>query len=170
MVRLFSRLRQRSPAPPSPPARQKLPPPGVLRRERRALLKVREERLRDLGGLMLEMYRQDRFREDFLHERCLELDELDERLYELQMLLGAGHAPLGGRCTCGAPLVRGSHFCANCGRPAGEAAVLACEVCGHALPADAAFCAGCGSPAGAALPEPDESDEEAEPAAEPLER
>ena len=33
-----------------------------VRRERRALMRVREERLRDLGGLALEMYRRDRFR------------------------------------------------------------------------------------------------------------
>ena len=35
-------------------------PPSELRRERRALLRLREQKLRDLGGLSLEMYRRDR--------------------------------------------------------------------------------------------------------------
>ncbi|MBA3787994.1 MAG: hypothetical protein H0X21_04785, partial [Actinobacteria bacterium] len=49
--------------------RRPTPPPGELRRERRALLRLREERLRDLGGIALEMYRRDRFREDLVLER-----------------------------------------------------------------------------------------------------
>ena len=54
---------------PGRPARSAVPPAGVLRRERRALLQFREERLRDLGGLLLEMFRRDRFREDLIRER-----------------------------------------------------------------------------------------------------
>jgi hypothetical protein len=34
------------------------PQAGVLRRERRALLRAREDVLRDLGGLLVEMYRR----------------------------------------------------------------------------------------------------------------
>ncbi len=129
--------------------RRALPPPGVIRRERRALLRVREERLRDLGGLILEMYRRDRFREDLLAERCNELLGLDARMHELDEMLAAarGRMPVG-RCDCGAPLPRASHFCPNCGRPAGERPVVACAECGHPLPADALFCASCGAPAG----------------------
>ena len=101
--------------------RRPLPHPGVLRRERRALLRVREERLRDLGGLMLEMYRRDQFRQDLLVDRCDELVALDERLQELDTLLAvavsARRAAPAARCACGAPIVGGSHFCANCGRP-----------------------------------------------------
>ena len=55
------------------PQRRSLPHPGQLRRERRALLRAREGRLRDLGGLMLEMFRRDQFRQDLLVERCDEL-------------------------------------------------------------------------------------------------
>jgi predicted amidophosphoribosyltransferase len=51
------------------------------------------------------------------------------------------------RCACGAPLVWGAHFCANCGRPVGEAAVVACAYCGNPLPAEATFCSNCGRPA-----------------------
>ena len=37
------------------------------------------------------------------------------------------------RCECGAPLLWGSHFCANCGRPVGAEPVVACANCGHPL-------------------------------------
>ena len=60
-------------APQTKPRRRATPPAGELRRERRALLRLREERLRDLGGIALEMYRRDRFREDLVLERCAEL-------------------------------------------------------------------------------------------------
>jgi len=52
------------------------PTSADLRRERRALLQLREERLRDLGGLTLEMYRRDHFNEELVLERCAELVEL----------------------------------------------------------------------------------------------
>ena len=127
--------------------RRRLPRAGQLRRERRILLREREERIRDLGGLVLEMYRRDGFRDDLLYDRCAELVELDARLNDLGDLLAvlAGRPPLHlGRCECGVPLLYGAHFCANCGRPAGASAVVACASCGHALPADANFCAVCG--------------------------
>ena len=136
-------------APTQGPQRRSLPHPGQLRRERRALLKVREERLRDLGGLMLEMFRRDQFRQDLLVERCDELVALDERLQELDTLLAAAvsvrRAAPSARCACGAPIVWGSHFCANCGRPTtATPPVVACMQCGTALAADAKFCAVCG--------------------------
>jgi double zinc ribbon protein len=126
--------------------RRALPPPGVIRRDRRLLARSREDKLRDLGGLILEMYRRDRFREDLLSERCNELLGLDARLHELDAMLAAARrrAPAG-RCECGAPLPWGSHFCPNCGRPAGEQPVIACGECGHPLPGDARFCASCGA-------------------------
>ena len=103
--------------------------------------------MRDLGGLMLEMYRRDVFREDLLADRCNELLGLDARLHELdEMLAAARHRVPAGRCDCGAPLPWGSHFCPNCGRPAGERPVLSCAECGHPLPGDAHFCASCGAP------------------------
>lgn len=122
--------------------------PGQLRRERRALLRAREERIRDLGGLMLEMYRRDRFREDLIFEQCGELLSLEARLAELDTLLSAAtfgtRRTATGRCVCGAPLIWGSHFCSNCGRPSGDA-VVACARCSHPLPADAHFCVNCGT-------------------------
>lgn len=98
---------------------------------------------------MLEMFRRDQFRQDLLVERCDELLALDERLQELDTLLAASAssrrpAPAA-RCACGAPLVWGSHFCANCGRPVSATPpVVSCTKCGAALAADAKFCAVCG--------------------------
>jgi hypothetical protein len=108
------------------PRRRPAPPPSELRRERRALLRLREQKLRDLGGLALEMYRRDRFREDLLLERCAELIGLEARIHELDVLLGSARrapgVPKTARCACGAPLLWGSRFCATCGRPVREAA------------------------------------------------
>jgi uncharacterized protein YjiS (DUF1127 family) len=149
---LLARFRRKEPvaaARSAGPPRRTLPHPGQLRRERRALLRAREERLRDLGGLMLEMFRRDQFRQDLLVERCDELLALDERLQELDTLLAASvsarrPAPAA-RCACGAPLVWGSHFCANCGRPVSATPpVVSCAKCGAALAAGAKFCAVCG--------------------------
>ncbi len=124
--------------------RSTLPPAGVLRRERRALVRFREERLRDLGGLLLEMFRRDRFREDLVRERCEELLEIDDHLAGLDAALGISWTlPEPARCACGAPLADGASFCAACGRSVGEAA-RTCAACGSALAADAGFCARCG--------------------------
>jgi uncharacterized protein YjiS (DUF1127 family) len=116
---------EEAPAPPAPPApravRRALPPPGELRRERRSLLQVRERRLRDLGGLMVEMYRRDQFRQDLLVDRCAELARIDERLAELETLLAVvasrGRVREAAHCECGAPLFWGAKFCGQCGRP-----------------------------------------------------
>ena len=124
------------------------PHPGALRRERRSLVRARDERIRDLGGLMLEMYRRDRFREDLLQERCLEVIAIEDRLGQVDDLLAAAaelrRPRSAARCLCGAPIQWGSHFCANCGRPTGATPVVSCSGCGAPVPADARFCAGCG--------------------------
>jgi len=136
--------------PPTPARAPRLPAPGGIRLERRALVRAREERIRDLGGLMLEMYRRDQFNQDLLVEQCLEVISIEERLREIDRMLEAAAAQrregVGVRCTCGAPIVWGSHFCANCGRSVGAEPVVACPNCGTALSADAQFCANCGTP------------------------
>lgn len=160
----ISRLRRKGPEPPPvhepagdeppvvAPRRRPLPPPGRLRRERRALVRQREERIRDLGGLVLEMYRRDDFRQDLVDERCADLAGLEERLYELDALLraavGARRTAPAARCACGTPILWGSRFCATCGRPVASKPSVACETCGAALAADARFCAACGTAVG----------------------
>src|SRR5712691_4334950 len=120
-----SAQQQQQPPPAPRTLRRALPPPGQLRRERRALLQLREGRLRDLGGLILEMYRRDQFRQDLLVDRCTELVTLEERLAELDALLAAsvsrGRVRPAAHCACGAPVFWGSKFCAQCGRPVGTA-------------------------------------------------
>jgi hypothetical protein len=101
------------------------PHAGLLRRERRALLKARADALSDLGGLLVEMYRRGSFRDDLLAERAAAIVGIDGRLAEIEALLHTGrHVP---RCECGAPLLRGSHFCPNCGRPLGPVAETVSE-------------------------------------------
>jgi Double zinc ribbon len=144
MAGLFGRGRSaRSAAGETP---QRASQPGALKRERRALLREREDRLRDLGGLVFEMFRRDRFRVELVTERCADLVALEDRLNEIDSLLAAATSRGGLRCSCGAPLAWGAHFCANCGRPAGPRPVVACARCGSPLPADVQFCGRCGSP------------------------
>jgi hypothetical protein len=145
---LLDRIRRRRSERASSPAPvlRRAPSPGALRRERRAILKAREERIRDLGGLTLEMYRRSTFRDELLIEGCREIVALEERINDLDAMLSsvasARRAPT--TCQCGAPVPWGSHFCANCGRPVGDQPVISCDECGHPLQADAKFCAGCG--------------------------
>jgi hypothetical protein len=100
-----------------------VPPARELKRERKALLQVREERLRDLGGLALEMYKRDRFGAGLIVERCAELVAIEVRVQEIDALLdGTERLRRGGGgavCICGAPLLLGAQFCATCGRPIG---------------------------------------------------
>jgi hypothetical protein len=124
-------------------------------------VKARDERVRDLGGLALEMYRRSSFRDDLLTEQCREIVLLEDRLHELDSMLQAvataRRAPA--TCECGAPVPWGSHFCANCGRAVGGEPVVACEGCGRPLPADAGFCVSCGRPVEPGEAEGDESPE-----------
>jgi hypothetical protein len=100
------------------PPRAALPSPGAIRRERRALVDERKTRLEDLGGLIYEMFRADRFNDALVRERCDELLELDRRLDELDDAYRAATSrePVR-RCQCGAELPPFSRFCPSCGAP-----------------------------------------------------
>jgi hypothetical protein len=107
-------------APPPRPRRRTLPPAGALRRERRVLLRNREDRVRDLGGLVLEMYRQDRFRQDLVYEQAAEVVAIEERLFQVDQLLALaasrGRVAPAQQCPqCGSPVLPGARFCASCG-------------------------------------------------------
>ena len=69
------------------------PAASDLRRERRALLLLREDRLRELGGLTLEMYRRDHFNEALIVERCAELVAIEARASEIDALLAGRPRP-----------------------------------------------------------------------------
>src|ERR1044072_6928092 len=95
------------------------PAASDLRRERGALLPRREDRLRELGGLTLEMYRRDHFNETLIVERCAELVAIEARASEIEALLpGARGVRRRGPaiCPCGAPVLMGARFCPSCGR------------------------------------------------------
>jgi hypothetical protein len=90
------------------------PHAGLLRRERRMLLRARERAVVELGGLTVELYRRGGFRDDLMAERCSIIVGIDARLAEIDDLLHTHrNVP---RCVCGAPILRGSKFCPNCGR------------------------------------------------------
>jgi hypothetical protein len=100
--------------------RPPVPTASELRRERRALMLLREERLRDLGGLTLEMYRRDHFNETLIVERCAELVAIEARVSEIDALLAGARGLRRGDaaiCACGAPALIGARFCPSCGRP-----------------------------------------------------
>jgi hypothetical protein len=107
----------------SPAPTYAVPPIRELKRERKALLLVREERLLDLGGLTLEMYKRDRFNAGLVVERCAELVAIEARVQEIDAVLdGTVSLRAGGGtsvCVCGAPLLLGARFCATCGRAIG---------------------------------------------------
>jgi hypothetical protein len=104
-----------------------VPPPRELKRERKALLEMRDERLRDLGGLALEMYKRDRFNAGLVVERCAELVAIEARVQEIDALLdGSALVRRGGGgavCICGAPILLGAKFCATCGRALGGGSI-----------------------------------------------
>src|SRR4051795_694663 len=122
MPSLFKRQRPAENAdgkPPAPSRRRYLPPPSRLRRESRALLRYREGRIRELGGLMLEMYRQDDVRQDVLHEQAAAIVSLEARVHEVDRLLAARTSRTRARVRCGrcgTPLHSGARFCPSCGQ------------------------------------------------------
>jgi membrane protease subunit (stomatin/prohibitin family) len=131
-----------------PPRRP--PTAGQLRRERRALIRAREQAIRDFGGLLLEMYKRERFSEALYLEQGAAIVGIEERIRELDTMLATvtrAPRPEANRCACGAPIPPGAHFCANCGRPIGAEPVVSCAHCGAPLPAEAEFCPNCGRPA-----------------------
>jgi len=68
---------------------------------------------------MLEMYRQDQFRQDVVHEQAGEIVALEERVREVDRLLAArtSRSELSLRCVnCGTRLYEGAHFCPSCGQ------------------------------------------------------
>jgi double zinc ribbon protein len=137
----------------------RIPRPMRMRRERRLLERRREIEIRDVGGLAVEMARRDRFKPDLLLARANDVLNLEQRMHELDgLLLAVAAAPRGLRalptCRCGAPLLPGTHFCSNCGRPsAGAPPVQTCSHCGQPLPAETNFCSFCGNAVAAEEPD-----------------
>lgn len=126
---------------------------GRLRRERRRLLRAREQSVRDLGGLTLEMVRRERFKPDLLKRRARDILALEDGVYDVEDALDDARQAIpdpgigsSARCACGALNDRSTLFCAACGRslrPAGGA--HGCRQCATVLPGGARYCPSCGS-------------------------
>jgi hypothetical protein len=70
--------------------RQSVRERGRLRRHLRELDELREERLRDLGGLAVEMYKRDRFVGSLLWERAAAIVAIDDEARLVQRGLDEG--------------------------------------------------------------------------------
>jgi transposase len=110
---------------------------GRMRRRLRRLLRVRDAKLRELGGLVLELQRRGRENAELVRERSAELIAIDDEARELARALHDERelsevlaAGIVGACAeCGALMSTQDNFCANCGAAAG--------VTSGAAPADA---------------------------------
>jgi hypothetical protein len=82
---------------------------GQMRRRLREIGEQREERLRDLGGLTLEMHKRDRFERRLLSEKAEEIAALDReaellrRALDEGLTLGELEGPGDGASKLGAP-------------------------------------------------------------------
>jgi hypothetical protein len=72
----------------------------------------------ELGGLFYEMAIRDHVQLDVLVGKAAELQRVDAELAQVERMLAAGEATLGGHCeSCGSPYARGASFCAQCAHP-----------------------------------------------------
>lgn len=150
-----------------------------LRRRTRYLRRVRELLLRDLGGLVYEIYRASGgervHHESLVRAKAQRLAALDAELYALEGRLGAEHPEtvlrepgVGGTCpSCGELHSSDARFCSACGTPlTGRAARVAEEAAPAEPPAEEPATA---SEAPTVVQPPDEPGpaDEARPADEP---
>jgi hypothetical protein len=107
------------PAPPDP--RAPSVPSGSLAELRRLRVELAERVAAltwDLGGLTYEMAVRDHYRLDVLARRAADLQQADAQLGEVERLLAAAEAGVGGSCrACGAVHSRGAAYCWRCGSP-----------------------------------------------------
>jgi hypothetical protein len=103
---------------------------GRVRRRLRYLRRLRELQLRDVGGLVFELRRFGRQREDLLGEKLTQLAATDEELRSLETALDDRRGVtelrepgIGGACqNCGSLHGSADRYCAHCGRPLDPAA------------------------------------------------
>jgi hypothetical protein len=111
------------PRPARAPADLSLRDRGRLRRRVRFLRKQRELQLRDLGGLIFDMYRFGSKRQDLVRDKLRQMFAADRELRELEQLLGEQRrsleireAGVGGACPrCLALHSSEARFCSSCG-------------------------------------------------------
>lgn len=124
---------------------------GRLRRERKRLLRAREQSIRDLGGLALEMVRRDDFRQDVLRRRAADVLGLEASARDVEEALDAAGQSSPSRstrasaqCICGEQNEESARSCSACGRTlASEGGANPCPDCGASREVDDRFCASC---------------------------
>lgn len=109
-----------------PPATQRPPTVGQLRRERRRLWDLRQETVYHLGGLALDLYGRGVLQDELVALRAEVVAQMDRRLVELDELLAEADDrrrksrvrapdPVGYCMSCGAPHQAEAAFCFRCG-------------------------------------------------------
>jgi hypothetical protein len=101
-----------------------------LRRRVRFLRKQRELQIRDLGGLIFDMYRFGSIRQDLVREKLRLMFEADRELRDFEAMLGGRRRPLevrepgvAGSCPrCLTLYSTDAHYCWRCGLPLTEEA------------------------------------------------
>ena len=96
---------------------------GRLRRQVRFLRKQRELQMRDLGGLIFDMYRFGSKRQDLVREKLRLMFEADRELRQFEAMLGGRRGALevrepgvGGSCPrCLTLYSTDAHYCWRCG-------------------------------------------------------
>ena len=131
-------------APPTPPPAPSPPSPSALRRERRTLARRVDGLQRDLGGLAMEMARQNHFNYALLRGRAVEAADAERRLRELDTLIAADRDR---NVYVGLPAASTPAPAPEPPPPVAEPArpVHVCARCGADSPADANFCPYCGA-------------------------
>jgi hypothetical protein len=117
-----------------------------LRRRVRFLRKRRELELRDLGGLIFDMYRFGSKRQDLVRDKLQEMFADDRELREFEHLVGRRQrrldireAGIGGACPrCGQLFSTEARFCSRCGQNVSDGARPDVIVEPQTMPAPAA--------------------------------
>ncbi|MFL5818627.1 MAG: hypothetical protein ACJ76L_13650 [Conexibacter sp.] len=102
---------------------------GRMRRRLRYLRKLRELQARDLGGLVFDLRRFERKRDDLVAQKIDQIRACDDELRALELALGerrdlrdVREPGIGGTCPrCFAVFGSADRFCANCGAALGGA-------------------------------------------------
>ncbi|MBS1871395.1 MAG: hypothetical protein JSS99_17220 [Actinobacteria bacterium] len=102
---------------------------GRMRRRLRYLRKLRELQVRDLGGLVFDLRRFERSRDDLIAQKIDHIRACDDELHALERALGerrdlrdVREPGVGGTCPrCFAIHGSADKFCANCGAALGGA-------------------------------------------------
>ena len=114
---------------PAPPARPGFRERGRMRRRLRYLRKLRELQARDLGGLVFDLRRFERKRDDLVTQKLDQIRACDDELRALEIALAERRVlrdvrepGIGGTCPrCFAIHGSTDRFCASCGAALGGA-------------------------------------------------